>query len=150
MNVTLIKQWKDITQTTLSELTSQSDKTILYFYPKDNTPGCITEAKDFSDLVDKFIALWIQIVGVSKDSDKSHCNFYEKQDLKIDLISDSDLTLHNKYWTWGEKRNYGRTYQWVIRSTFLLDKKWDILQERRNVRAKWHAVRILKEVKNIG
>jgi len=128
----------------LGQLLSFSDKTLLYFYPKDNTPGCTNENKDFSRLKQDFSKLWITLIWVSKDSVKSHENFIEKQELSIDLISDPDLVLHNEFWAYWEKQNYGKTYMWVIRSTFLLNKNWEILQEWRNVRAKWHWDRIYK------
>lgn len=132
---------------TLSDLLSFSEKTLLFFYPKDNTPGCTVENKDFSCLVWDFKKLWITLIWVSKDSIESHKKFIEKQELKIDLISDPELALHNELWVYGEKKNYWKTYMWVIRSTFLLDKKGSILEEWKNVRAKWHAERILKELR---
>lgn len=124
-----------------------NNKTILYFYPKDNTPGCTTEAKDFTALKNEFKELWYHIIWVSKDSIDSHKIFEEKQELDIDLISDPDLILHKKFWTYWEKNNYWKIVMWVIRSTFILDEKCNILKEYRNVRAKNHAERILKEIK---
>ena len=125
------------------------DKTILYFYPKDNTPGCTTENKDFSSLKSEFAKLGYKLVWVSKDSIESHKRFIEKQDLKNDLISDPDLILHKELWVWWEKKNYWKITMWVIRSTFIVDKSWEVLKEYRNIRAKGHAERILKELKNI-
>jgi len=122
------------------------NKTILYFYPKDNTPGCTIENKDFTALKSEFEALGYKLVWVSKDSIESHKRFIEKQDLKNDLISDPDLVLHKELWVWGEKKNYWKVFMWVIRSTFIVDKSWEVLQEYRNIRAKWHAERILKEL----
>ena len=121
-------------------------KTILYFYPKDNTPWCTTEAKDFTNLKDEFEKLWYHIVGVSKDSIDSHKKFKEKHNLSIDLISDEDLILHNKFWTYWEKKAYWKVFMWVIRSTFILDENCNILKEYRNVKAKNHAERILKDI----
>lgn len=121
--------------------------TILYFYPKDNTPGCTTEAKDFTTLKGEFEKLWYYIIWVSKDSIDSHKRFEEKQELNIDLISDPDLILHKKFWAYGEKNNYWKIVMWVIRSTFILDRNCNIIKEYRNVRAKNHAERILKEIK---
>ncbi len=131
---------------TLEQLLSFSDKTLLFFYPKDNTPGCTNENKDFSRLKTDFEKLWITLIWVSKDSIESHKKFIEKQELLVDLISDPELTLHNELGAYGEKKNYGKTYMWVIRSTFLVNKSWEILQEWRNVRAKWHGDRIFKEL----
>lgn len=131
---------------TLKELLSFGEKTILYFYPKDDTPGCTIEAKDFSCIKEEFSKLWIVIIWVSKDNLVSHKKFIEKQDLTIDLISDSDLVLHKELWAFWEKNNYWKIVQWVIRSTFLVDKEWNILKEWRNVKAKWHADKVLKEI----
>ncbi len=136
----------EVGEFSLKDLLSFSEKTLLFFYPKDNTPGCTVENKDFSCLVNDFEKLWITLIWVSKDSIDSHKKFIDKQDLKIDLISDPDLSLHKELMAYGEKKNYGKTYMWVIRSTFLLDKEGNILNEWRNVRAKWHAERILKEL----
>ena len=122
------------------------DKTILYFYPKDNTPGCTVENKDFTVLKNEFDKLWIKLVWVSKDSISSHQRFVEKQWLNNDLISDPDLILHKELGVYGEKKNYGKVVMWVIRSTFLVDKEGNILKEWRNIRAKWHAERIFKEL----
>lgn len=120
---------------------------VLYFYPKDNTPGCTLEAKDFSCMKQEFLDLGVLILGVSKDSEQSHNNFIEKQDLKITLVSDEDLSLHKLFGVWWEKKNYGKTYLWVIRSTFLLDQSGTIVKEWRNVRAKGHVQRVLDFIK---
>ena len=152
MNLNLAKKYEAVAHTgevgtfTLSDLLSFSEKTLLFFYPKDNTPGCTIENKDFSCLVGEFKKLWITLIWVSKDSIESHKKFIEKQDLKIDLISDPDLTLHKELMAYGEKKNYWKTYMGVIRSTFLLDAEGNILNEWRNIRAKGHAARILKEL----
>lgn len=123
--------------------------TILYFYPKDSTPGCTLEANDFERLKADFEALDIEIIGVSKDSEKSHENFCTKNNLTFRLISDENLELHKKFWTFWEKKNYGKIVQGVIRSTFLLDSETgNILKEWRNVKATGHAERVLDEIKN--
>jgi len=122
------------------------DKTILYFYPKDNTPGCTIENKDFSNLKEDFEKLWIKLVWVSKDSIESHKRFTTKQELRNDLISDPDLVLHKELGVWWEKKNYWKVFMWVIRSTFLVDKNGEVLEQWRNIRAKWHAERVLKEL----
>lgn len=131
---------------TLKELLSFSDKTILYFYPKDDTPGCTIESKDFSSLKDQYKKLWVSVIWVSKDSIDSHKKFIEKQNLEVDLISDPDLVLHKELWVYWEKNNYWKMVMWVIRSTFLVDSNWEVLKEWRNVKATWHAERLLKEV----
>jgi len=121
-------------------------KTILYFYPKDNTPGCTKEAIDFTNLKKEFEDLGYQIVGVSKDSVETHKKFIQKHNLQISLISDPDLELHNKFWTYGEKKSYGKITMGTIRSTFVLGENCNILKEYRNVKATGHAERVLKEL----
>jgi peroxiredoxin Q/BCP len=124
----------------------KGQKIILYFYPKDNTPGCTTEAKDFTDLKKEFAQHGYKIIGVSKDSVTSHINFITKQTLDILLLSDPEAKLMSELNVWGEKKNYGKTYFGVIRTTFLLDEDGNITKEYRNVRAKGHAERVLKEL----
>ena len=143
----LCSHWEE-KSVSLNDIFSYNDKTILYFYPKDNTPGCTVEAKDFTCLKKEFEKLWVWIVGVSKDSIDSHKNFLDKQNLDIDLISDSDLVLHKHFSAYGEKNNYGKIVMWVIRSTFLIDRSWNIIKDWKNVRAKWHAKRVFEELKN--
>jgi peroxiredoxin Q/BCP len=138
----LLESW-EVKNLALKDILGRN-KTILYFYPKDNTPGCIIENKDFTALKSEFEALDYKLVWVSKDSIESHKRFIEKQDLKNDLISDPDLVLHKELWVWGEKKNYWKVFYWVIRSTFIVDNSWEVLQEYRNIRAKWHAERILE------
>lgn len=130
-------------------LSTSQKYTILYFYPRDSTPGCTLEANDFERLKADFEALDIEIIGVSKDSEKSHENFCTKNNLTFRLISDENLELHNQFWTFWEKKNYGKIVQGVIRSTFLLDSETgNILKEWRNVKATGHAERVLDEIKN--
>lgn len=109
-------------QNLLSKVLFDSPRTLLYFYPKDNTPGCTLEAQDFTRLKNDFAKLGIQIIGVSKDSEVSHEKFTTSCGLGIPLISDVDGTLHEQFGVIGEKKNYGKVYIGVIRSTFLLDK----------------------------
>ncbi len=130
----------------LSQLLAKSPLTLLYFYPKDNTPGCTMEAQDFTRLKWDFAKLGIQIIGVSQDSVASHEKFTSSCNLGIELISDSDGTIHDQFNVIGEKKNYGKTYIGVIRSTFLLDTTWKILREWRNVKATGHAEKIYKEI----
>jgi len=143
--LTLIQK-DSITETNLEDLLSQSPYTLLYFYPKNDTPGCTLEAKDFSELAEDFAKKDIQIIWVSKDKAESHCKFIKKYDLAPRYIADPELELHGKFDTRGEKNNYGKIVSWVIRSTFLLNNKGEILQERRNIRAKGHAGRVMKWV----
>lgn len=136
----------DIAELDLQTLLSFSDKTLLFFYPKDDTPGCTIENKDFSDLKDDFQKLWITLIGVSKDSIESHGDFIKKHDLNLDLISDPELTLHKGLWAYWEKNNYGKIVTWVIRSTFLLDKNWEVIDSWKWIKATGHAARILKKL----
>lgn len=130
----------------IQHLLAKSPRTILYFYPKDNTPGCTLEAQDFTRLKDEFLALGIQIIGVSKDSESSHAKFRDSCNLGIELISDKDGSLHEQFGVIGEKKNYGKVYVGVIRSTFLLDQDGNILHEWRNVKATGHAEKVLREI----
>lgn len=135
-----------VEEVSLWSFLKQSDKTLLYFYPKDNTSWCSIEAKDFSDYQKKFAKIGVQIVWVSKDSTKSHCSFIEKKELSIPLISDSELVLHEHFGVWKEKSLYGRKYMGAERSTFLLDQKGNILKEWRNVKAVGHVEKIYQEI----
>lgn len=130
----------------LKELLGFGKKTILYFYPKDSTPGCTLENKDFSCLKDEFAKIWIVVIWVSKDSISSHRDFIKSEDLKVDLISDPDLVLHKFFWAYWEKNNYWKIVQGTIRSTFLLDSEWNILKSWKNVKATNHAQKVLKEL----
>ncbi len=121
----------------------KNNYTILYFYPKDNTPGCTVEANEFSALVDEFSKFSVGIVGVSKDWVKSHCKFTTDHGLLFPLVSDTDLVLHEEFSTIWEKKMFWKSYTWTIRSTFVLDNNRQILKERRNVKAKWHAQAVL-------
>jgi peroxiredoxin Q/BCP len=121
-------------------------QTIVYFYPKDNTPWCTIEAHDFTTYKNIFNKNWIGIVGVSKDSASSHAHFIEKECLAIDLLSDEDLALHKEFWVWWEKNMYGKIVHGAIRSTFLIDQKWTIVKERRNVKAAGHVEKLISEL----
>lgn len=124
-------------------------KIVLYFYPKDDTPGCTTEARDFTKLKRKFSANGIAIIGVSKDSVAKHDKFTDKHDLRITLASDEDGAICGKYGVWVEKKNYGRTYMGIERSTFLIDGKGKVARVWRKVRVKGHAEAVLAAAKEI-
>lgn len=143
--VTLLSSW-EVREISLKDLLSTSKKTILYFYPKDNTPWCSLENKDFTCLKWEFEKLWIQLIWVSKDSIESHKKFVTNYALENTLISDESLELHKYFWAYWEKNNYWKIVQWVIRSTFLLDNEWNILKSWKNVKATGHVQKILKEV----
>lgn len=130
----------------LESILLQTPRTILYFYPADNTPGCTLEAQSFTKLREDFSALGIQVIGVSVDDSASHKKFHDDCHLGIDLVSDIHKTLHNQFEIIGEKKNYGKTYIGVIRSTFLLNSKGTILKAWRNVKVNGHAEKVLREV----
>jgi len=102
--------------------------TIVYFYPKDNTPGCTLEANDFTKFLKEFEKLKTIIYGISKDSEKSHLKFKDKHNLKIKLISDENHKIQEKFKVWKLKKFMGREYMGTIRSTFLIDNKGKIIQ----------------------
>lgn len=119
---------------------------VLYFYPKDNTPGCTREGQDFRDHYDAFQKANTDIVGVSRDSVKVHENFCAKQSFPFDLISDPDETLCTIFDVIKEKNMYGRKYMGIERSTFLIDSKGVLREEWRKVRVPGHVEAILEAV----
>ncbi|EJQ9704984.1 thioredoxin-dependent thiol peroxidase [Campylobacter jejuni] len=121
-------------------------KVILYFYPKDNTPGCTTEACDFSLNYDKFGGKNAVIIGISPDSVASHEKFISKFDLKHILLSDSEKEVAKAYGAWGLKKNYGKEYEGLIRSTFVIDEIGRIAQIYSNVCVKDHALKVLESL----
>jgi peroxiredoxin Q/BCP len=126
---------------TLSSL--RGKKVVLYFYPKDMTPGCTTEAEGFRDAIRDFAKANTEIVGVSKDSVKRHDNFIAKHDLPFRLVSDADGAACEAFGVWVEKKNYGRTYMGIERSTFLIDEQGKIAEIWRKVRVKGHVEKVL-------
>lgn len=143
----LLSNWK-IENLSFEEIVKNS-KTILYFYPKDNTPGCNIQAVDFTKFKKDFEKLGYQIFWVSKDKIESHEKFQKSKSLWINLISDSELILHNQFETFGEKKSFWKIVNWTIRSTFVLDKWWNIIKKYRNVKAKWHAEKLLEELQKL-
>ena len=119
---------------------------VIYFYPKDNTPGCTNEAKDFSCLFKDFEKLNVEIIGVSKDSIKTHQNFIEKHKLKIKLGSDLEGKVIEKFGVWVEKKMYGRIYMGVERSSFLISDKGRIENIWRKVKVKGHAKEVYERI----
>ena len=122
---------------------------ILYFYPKDDTPGCTIESKDFSTLNNLITKNNTIVLGVSKDSIKSHLKFIKKYKLKFNLLSDEKLKLIKKYGVWGKKSFLGKRYMGTIRTTFLINSKGKIHKIWSNVRIKNHAKEVLEELKKI-
>ena len=119
-------------------------KLVLFFYPKDNTPGCTTEAKDFSALRDDFEAAGCALLGVSKDSSKKHQNFIAKHDLTVDLATDAEEGgLSDALGVWTEKQMYGKTFMGMVRSTYLLDADGKIARIWPKVKVKDHAQEVL-------
>ena len=123
--------------------------TVLYVYPKDNTPGCTTEAKEFTELLPEFERLGFRVIGVSKDLVKSHQRFKEKHGLKVRLLSDPNAELIKALGAWGKKKRYGKEYEGVIRSTFILNPEGEIVWKKINVRAKGHAAKVLEEARKL-
>lgn len=120
---------------------------VLYFYPKDNTPGCTTEGIDFNALLPKFRKLGAQVLGVSRDSLKSHQNFCTKQGFRFDLVSDVDGRLCDAFGVIQEKQLYGRKYIGIVRSTFLIDPKSHVVQSWSPVKVPNHAQAVLDALK---
>ncbi len=123
---------------------------VLYFYPKDDTPGCTIETNDFNKLLPKFNRLNCEIYGVSKDNIKSHNKFRDKYKIKFDLLSDEETKIQKKYKVWGKKKFMGREFMGTIRTTFLIDKKGKIIKIWENVRVKDHAKEVLETLMNIS
>jgi peroxiredoxin Q/BCP len=123
-------------------------KVVIYFYPKDSTPGCTTEGQDFRDLHAKFKRQNTVILGVSRDSLASHEKFKAKQKFPFELLSDPDELLCRKYDVIKEKTLYGRKFMGIERSTFLIDERGKLRQEWRKVKVKGHAAEVLEAVKN--
>ena len=122
---------------------------ILYFYPKDNTSGCTTEACDFRDSYARLAGSGAEVLGVSPDSAKSHQGFKSKHDLPFPLLVDADHGAAEAYGAWGEKKNYGRTYEGIIRSTFLIDPEGKVARSWYNVRVKGHVDRVLEALEEL-
>ncbi len=125
----------------------QGQWVVLYFYPKDNTTGCTTEALDFTSLVEDFHAANSEVLGVSPDSPKSHVNFITKKELKLRLLSDTEHTVLEKYGAWQLKKMYGREYFGVVRSTFLIGPDGKIAHIWPKVKVKGHAEEVLRTLK---
>ncbi|MDC6479578.1 thioredoxin-dependent thiol peroxidase [Candidatus Pelagibacter sp.] len=122
---------------------------VLYFYPKDDTPGCTIETNDFNKLLPKFKKLNCDIFGISKDDLKSHNKFKEKYKIKFDLLSDVELSILKKYKVWAKKKFMGREFMGILRTTFLIDPNGKIAKIWDNVKVKDHANEVLDTLKNI-
>ena len=135
---------QDGNKVSLSQLGGQ--RVIVYFYPKDDTPGCTAEACQFNDNLAAFERAKVPVLGVSPDKADSHQKFRKKYGLGFNLLSDPDHSVMERYGAWGEKTMYGRTTTGVIRSTFLIDEKGKITKAWYNVKADGHAAKVLAEV----
>lgn len=120
-------------------------KVVLYFYPKDNTPGCIAESCNLRDNYDQLLKQGYEVLGVSTDGEKSHRKFIDKHELPFSLIADTDKSVHEKFGTWGEKSMYGRKYMGTFRTTFVIDEKGKIEEVIQKVKTKDHTAQILKD-----
>lgn len=129
------------------DLASAKGKAVVaYFYPRDDTPGCTIEAKDFTSAAKQFAAAGALVVGISKDSIASHCKFRDKYKLGIRLLSDADLTVHKAFGAWGEKVMYGQKKEGVIRSTFLIGPDGKLVKAWRSVKVAGHVDQVLSAV----
>ena len=122
---------------------------VLYFYPKDDTPGCTIETNEFNKLLSKFKILECEVYGISKDGLKSHDKFRDKYKIKFDLIADEELKVLKKYKVWKKKKFMGKEFMGIVRTTYLVDKKGQILKVWNNVKAKDHAKEVLETLKSI-
>ncbi|GMQ23631.1 thioredoxin-dependent thiol peroxidase [Algoriphagus sp. oki45] len=119
-------------------------KVVLYFYPKDATPGCTAQACNLRDNYDALLKAGYVVLGISSDDEKSHKKFIEKQNLPFPLIADTDLKVHEAYGTWVEKSMYGRKYMGTARTTFVIDEQGKIAEVIAKVDTKNHTAQILK------
>jgi peroxiredoxin Q/BCP len=135
---------QDDKKVSLSDFAGQ--RVIVYFYPKDDTPGCTAEACQFNDNLAGFERAQVPVLGISPDKAASHQKFRAKYGLDFGLLSDPDHKVMERYGAWGEKTMYGRTTTGVIRSTFLIDEKGKVARSWYNVKADGHAAKVLAEV----
>ena len=131
----------------MQSLTDYSGKKVLlYFYPKDDTPGCTTEACNFRDRLNELKDHGVQVLGVSKDSVDSHKKFAEKFDLNFPLLSDENGTLVKAYGVWKEKSMYGKTYMGISRESFLIDEEGNLVKHYEKVKPEEHVEEVLRDV----
>ena len=131
---------------TISLAGFKGKKLILYFYPKDDTPGCTAEACNLNDNYDFWISKGYEVIGVSPDSEASHQKFIKKYGLKFNLIADTTKEILEAYGVWGEKVNYGKTYMGVIRTTFVINEEGVIEKVFKKVDTKEHTNQIVKDL----
>ena len=121
-------------------------KVVLYFYPKDNTPGCTAESCDLRDNYSQFVEQGFEVIGVSADSEKSHSKFKSKYDLPFRLISDVDRKVLQDYGAWGDKKMYGKSFLGIIRTTFIIDEDGYVEKIIKKVKTKEHSKQIFAEL----
>ena len=153
MKIDIGKKIKDITITTTDNKNKISDylnkNLILYFYPRDMTPGCTTESIEFNENISKIKRAGWNVVGVSRDSIKSHLKFIDKHSFKFPLISDEDEKVCNMFDVIKEKSLYGRKYMGIDRSTFLISTELKIISLWRNVKVKGHVDEVINKIKEL-
>lgn len=132
----------------LADLAGQT--VVIYFYPKDDTPGCTTEAKDFTRLAPEFKAAGVAVIGISPDSVKKHQKFREKYELDVRLAADEDHAVAERFGVWVEKSMYGRKYMGVDRATFLIDAKGRVVEAWRKVKVPGHAEEVLAAARRLA
>ena len=128
----------------------QGKPVVLYFYPKDDTPGCTTEACNFRDDYSAYQDAEVEILGVSPDSPKSHTKFKQKYNLPFTLLSDEEHKVCERYGVWGRKKRYGREYDGVFRTTFLIDPQGQIIKVYENVKPADHSAEILEALQGLN
>ena len=128
----------------------KGQKLVVYFYPKDDTSGCTREAQDFTALAEEFEAVGTWVIGVSKDSPKSHAKFRDKYELKVRLLTDADGSVCDAFGTWVEKSMYGRKYMGIDRATFLIDRDGVVKGVWRKVKVPGHAEAVLKAARELA
>lgn len=136
-------------ETTVSNTDLIDKYTVIYFYPKDSTPGCTTEGNDFTELNDEFNALNTQIFGVSMDSMRRHENFKAKQGFTFELIADTEAELCNMFGVYQLKKNFGKEYMGIVRSTFIIGPDGTLLKEWSKVKVNGHAQEVLASIKEL-
>jgi peroxiredoxin Q/BCP len=126
---------------------TKSDLIVLFFYPKDSTPGCTVESQEFSSAIDDFAQRGAKVIGISGGDQRSKSKFCSKYDLKVDLVSDSDFAVSRAYGVFGEKKFMGRTYEGIHRTTFVIDRSGKVLKVYEDVTPKGHASEVLEALR---
>lgn len=124
-------------------------KVVLYFYPKDNTSGCTREAQGFKEHIDEFTKKNVVVIGISKDSVKSHNNFACKYELPFNILSDESTEIIDAYGAWQLKKNYGREYMGIVRSTYIIDEKGNVAKTYKVAKVDGHVEQVLADLDNI-